>query len=180
MIVLFGFRWFVHGGGARQRQYWHLMPLLKRVGKIWQIVWQGPRFGFVAETGGALLLSTPGVRFHAFLPCFLLFFFSVLIPVWFSSSYYFVRAAVIWSSSASTCSSCVIYILPRLRIPLAFICFTFFVVLIILGRHVVFAYPVRKHLIYLLWWIRVFFFFVCFCLWPHNLYLGWRFRTERV
>ena len=75
MIVLFGFRWFVHGGGARQRQYWHLMPLLKRVGKIWQIVWQGPRFGFVAETGGALLLSTPGVRFHAFLPCFLLFFF---------------------------------------------------------------------------------------------------------
>ena len=54
--------------------------------------------------------------FLAFLPCLLQFFFSVLIPVCFSSWCRFVRAAVICSSSASsTCSFCFICILPRVR-----------------------------------------------------------------
>ena len=47
LAVWFGFWWLVHGGGARQRQLWHLVPLPTRAERRWQIVWQGP-------TGSAL------------------------------------------------------------------------------------------------------------------------------
>ena len=74
LVVLFDFRWFVHGGGVRQRQYWHLIPLWTRVGKLWQIVWQGPRFGFAAEMARFVTIDalSPISCFCALLPSFLL------------------------------------------------------------------------------------------------------------
>ena len=93
IVVLFGFRRYVHGERARQRQQWHLTPLSTRAGRRWQIVWQGHRLGFAAETVTIDALST----IFLLLPrLFFFFFFSVLIPVCFSSSRCFVRAAATW------------------------------------------------------------------------------------
>ena len=102
-VILSGFRWSVHGGGARQRQHWHFIPLWIRAGRRWQIVWQGPRFGFVAETGRFV---TTDAMSTISCPCALLpssSLFSVLTRVCFSSSYSFVRTAVICSTPASAC-----------------------------------------------------------------------------
>ena len=88
-----------------------------RVGGRWQIVWQGPRLGFVAKTGR--FVTYPRLEYDCLLFALVLFFlfFSVLIPVCFSSWCRFVRAAVICSSSASsTCSFCFTCILPHVRI----------------------------------------------------------------
>ena len=110
LVILFVcFCWFVHGRGARQRQYWRLIPLSTRVGKIWQIVWQGPLLGFVlAQRREALSLNNPWVRFSWLLPCFLLFYLSVvLIPLCFSSSCCSFRAA---SSHLLLCSKLYVFL----------------------------------------------------------------------
>ena len=67
---------------------------------------------------------------------FLSFFLSVRVRVCFSSSCYFVRAAVICSTLASTCVLLVICIPPYLIIPFASFVLHFFVFLVILGRRV--------------------------------------------
>ena len=57
---------------------WSQIPLPTRAGRRWQMVWQGPRLGFVAEMGRFVAMETPWVRFSclpAFVPCFLLFVF---------------------------------------------------------------------------------------------------------
>ena len=84
--ILVGFRWFVRGGRRRQRQQWHLIPLPTRAGR-WQMVWQGPRLGFVPETGRFVAMETLWVRFScllAFVPCFLLFVFRCSFLFFFS------------------------------------------------------------------------------------------------
>ena len=71
------FCWFVHRGGARQRQHWHLISLWTRVGRRWQIVWQGTRCGSVAETG--IFVTTDALStISCFELCFLLSSFSLL------------------------------------------------------------------------------------------------------
>ena len=92
--VSFGIRWFVYGGGAR-RQQWHFIPLPTRARRRWQIVWQDPRLGFVADTGRFVTMDTL-VRFSRFcsmLPTSLIF--SFLIPVCLSFSCSLVCAAAI-------------------------------------------------------------------------------------
>ena len=127
---------------------WPVIPLSTRVEGRWQIVWQGPRLGFAAETRRFVTTYALSTIF-LFLPFSLSLFFSVLIPVCLSSSCCFVRAAVLCSSWARTCTFCVICILPHLRIPfvllLLFVLCIFFVVLFLLlvDLLVVFSYPVR-------------------------------------
>ena len=113
---------FTEGGSTAAVLTLHTV-VLARVGRRCQIVWQDPRFGSIAETGRYVTVNNLST-ISCFLPCFLLLFiyFSVLIAECFSSPYCFVRAAVICSSSASsTWTSCVICILPRLRIPFVFV-----------------------------------------------------------
>ena len=130
------------GGGARQRQQWHLIPLPTRAGIRWQMVWQGPRLGFVAETGRFVAMETPWVRFScllAFVPCFLLFVFLFFLFLFFSlhpGMFIFFVSLRLCSShlllSASTyfivrvLSACVICTLPHLGILLFFIRLVFF------------------------------------------------------
>ena len=62
-------------GRAPKRQYRHSTTLSTRVGRRWQIVWQGLRLGFVAETGSYATidaLSTVLLLFASF-PCFIYF-----------------------------------------------------------------------------------------------------------
>ena len=77
--------------------------------KIWQIVWQSPLLGFVlAQRREALSLNNPWVRFSWLLPCFLLFYLSVvLIPLCFSSSCCSFRAA---SSHLLLCSKLYVFL----------------------------------------------------------------------
>ena len=140
LAVLFGFRRFVRRGGGRQRQQWHLIPLPTRAATRCQMVWQGPRLGFVAESGRFVTMNALSTIscFCALLPTFIIF--SCLIPVCFIS-FVFLRLCgsshllltVLPASTYvcySTCS-CVICILPHLGIPLFFYSFSiFFVVLI--------------------------------------------------
>ena len=127
--------------GGRQRQQWHFIPLPTRAGRKWQMVWQGPRLGFVAETGRFVAME--GVRFLACLfPCallpssrfsfFVFRFFSFFFPcisVCLSASCPFVCAASICYSQQvlGTCfilrfrSACIICTLPHLGILLFFI-----------------------------------------------------------
>ena len=93
------------GGEARQQQQWHLIPLPTRAGR-WQMVWQCPRLGFLAETGRFVTLrdALSTIFLLAFVPCFLLvvfrfsflYFFSCT-AVCLSSSYPFVCAAISYS-----------------------------------------------------------------------------------
>ena len=93
------------------------------------MVWQGPRLGFVAETGRFAAMETPCVRvlacfFRALLPTssffvFLSFpFFFRCVPVCLSSSCPFVCAAAICYSQQvrtsfySTCSFCLCRLYP--------------------------------------------------------------------
>ena len=68
-----------------KRQQWHLIPLPTRAGR-WQMVWQGPRLGWVAETGRFVAMETPWVWFScllALVPCFLLFVFPFAFLIFF-------------------------------------------------------------------------------------------------
>ena len=136
--VLFGFRWFVRGGrgSTALRQQWHFIPLPTRAGIRWQLVWQGPRLGFVliAETGRCVAMETPWVRCSCF---------CALLPTFrFSFSYFFLHPGKfisfvslrLWSShlllSASTryvfysaCSFCLCHLYPTpSRSSFVFIC----------------------------------------------------------
>ena len=127
------------GGWARQRQQWHSISLLTRA-RRWQMVWQSPRLGFVAETGKFVAMETPWVRFSClkFVPCFLLFFFfsffsySFLHPGMFIF-FVFLRLrsshlilSVSTSSIVRVLSACVICTLPHPGILLFFIRSFFF------------------------------------------------------
>ena len=141
------FVWFsliCSGGGARQRQQWHLIPLPTRAGRRWQMVWQGPRPGFVAETERFVALSTIFLLacFCALLPTFRFsVFFSFLffpcIPVCLSSCPFVCAAAICCSPHVSTyfivrvLSACVICTLPHLGIILFFYSFSIFFVALI-------------------------------------------------
>ena len=128
--------------GAQQRQQWHLIPLPTRAGRRWQMVWQGPRLGCIAETGRFVAMETPWVRFScllAFVPCFLLFFFRFcFFNIFFPHAgmfIFFVSLRVCSSHqllSASTyfivrvLSACVTCTLPHLGIILFFYSFSIF------------------------------------------------------
>ena len=137
--LLFGF--FVDlfaGGGARQRQQWHLIPLPTRAGR-WQTVWQGPRLGFLVETGRCVAMETTWVRFSCFcalLPTFLFYFlyflvFSCIPPSMFIF-FVFLRLCSSHLLSSSTyfivrvLSACVICTLPHLGILLSLFVWYFF------------------------------------------------------
>ena len=114
-------------GGARQRQQWHLIPLPTRAGRRWQMVWQGPRLGFVARDGKICCygdaLST--IFLLAFVPCFILFvfrfFFSFLSFFFPASRHVYLRVpSSVQQPSAtlskyvfySTCSFCLCHLYP--------------------------------------------------------------------
>ena len=128
-------------GGGRQRQLlqWYLIPLRTRAAIRWQMMWQGRRLGFVAETGRFVTvndLSTISCFYCALLPTFL-FSPACLIPVCLSSrSFVFLRLCssshlLLTALSASTyfmvrvlsfwCMSLNICILPHLGIPALFL-----------------------------------------------------------
>ena len=133
-------------GGARQRQQRHLIPLPTRAGRRWQMVWQGPRLGFVAETGRSLAMETPRVRLSCILICRASYFsFSILLPfppfslhpgtlifvslrlcsnLLLSASTYFIVRVL----------SCVICTLPHLVILLFFFRIAFFFVVDLISR----------------------------------------------
>ena len=111
------------------------------------MVWQGPRLGFVAETGRFVAMETPWVRFSCLLLClasyFSFFAFLFFLFLFFPASRYVYLLRV--SSSVqpqfatvskylfySTCSfCCVICTLPHLGILLFFIRSIFFFVALI-------------------------------------------------
>ena len=61
----------------------NLIPLTTRAGRRWHIVWQGPRLGFVTETGNFVTTDTLSTIFlFFFVPCFLLFSFSPSVSLY--------------------------------------------------------------------------------------------------
>ena len=107
---------FIHGLEQFFPQ-WHLIPSSRRAGRRWQMVWQGPRLGFVAETGRFVAMETPWVRFScllAFVPCFLLFVFRFsflsFLNFFPSSRYvYVLRVPSSVQQPSATLSKCVFY-----------------------------------------------------------------------
>ena len=73
--ALFGFRWFVRGGGGSTAAARTLDTVADERGRRWQMVWQGPRLGFVAETGRFIAMETAWVRFSCLLTTWLVSFF---------------------------------------------------------------------------------------------------------
>ena len=148
--VLFGLRLFVRRGGARQRQQWLLKLLPTRAERRWQMLWQGPRLGFVAKTG-RFVTGRLEYDFLAFVPCSLHFLFSPSL----SRYVYLLRVpSSVQQSSASlskyvvysTCfSPWVICILPHVGIPEKKIVRFVFSYILFLGWRffVVLKYPVR-------------------------------------
>ena len=135
-----------------------------RVGR-WQIGWQGPRLGAVAETGSFVLLV-------ALLPSFL---FLRHNPGIFSSVNS-VASSVQHSSDPlqqARCSPCVIFIISRLRTPLVLFALLFVILVFLVGVFVVLSYPVRCHSICRPWFVRDYYLeFLCLSLWPQNWYLS--------
>ena len=153
-------------------------------------MWQGPRLGFIAETGRFVAMETPRVRFSCSCLClacyFSFFIFFLVLFFFFSSASRYVYLLRVPSSVQQppatlgkyvffrTYSSCLCHLHPtpsrNYFVFYSFIIFfrssyfsggVFFVVL---------SYPVRQHLICLPWIFSVWFF--SHCLWPHNLYLS--------
>ena len=85
------------------------IPLPTKAGR-WQMVWHGPRLGFVAETGRyvATSMETPWVRFFcllAFVPFFLLHVFRFSFLIFFPASRYLVSSSCPFVCSAAICYS---------------------------------------------------------------------------
>ena len=79
LAVLVRFRGFVHGGGARQRQQWHLIPsdVDESRKKMADSVTRSPARLCSIETGSFVTMDALSTIFlHFFVPCFLLFLFS--------------------------------------------------------------------------------------------------------
>ena len=76
--VLFGFRWFVRGGGGLPVAAVTLDTLPTRAERRWQIAWQGPRLGFVAETGTFVTMDALSTTF--LLLCLASYFSYFLLP----------------------------------------------------------------------------------------------------
>ena len=105
------FVWFSlicsRGGGLDNgSKQWHLIPLLTRAGRRWEMVWQGPRRGFVAETGRFCCYGD-ALSTIFLLPCFCAllptFRFSFIFSLF---SYFFLHPGMfIFFVSLRLCSS---------------------------------------------------------------------------
>ena len=146
VVVLFGFRWFVRGGGARQQQqYWHLIPPWTREGRRWQERMTRSPVRLCSRDGKICYYRR--LEYDFLFSC-LPFFFPSFAPSSFGcvslSPYNFVRAAVICSTSASSCVllvSFVFCLLSAFLLVIKYLFYIFRMLLFLVGVFIVLSYP---------------------------------------
>ena len=163
------------GGGARQRQWWHLIPLSTRAWRRWQIVWEGPRLGFVAETGSFATMAALSTLF--LLLCLAPYFYHFLPYPGMFLLFVHLRLCSnhLLLSAISTCSFFLCHLYSAWSRNSFVFCCLVFPSNVVLIYWVAFSLSCRTRCVST-WFAYIDYFAICFFLshsvWPHNLYLS--------